>query len=422
MKPIDVVIVGAGQRGMIYGGYILRNPHQARVVAVADPDPERLTLARQQFNLTDNQVYQSWEDLLGKPQMATAAIIATQDRMHYEPTMLALRQGYHVLLEKPMSPNPQECLEMADAAEKLQRNLTVCHVLRYTPFMQTLKELLESGAIGQLMSVQWTENVGFWHQAHSFVRGNWRNSKETSPMILAKSCHDVDAIQWMVGTKPERLSSFGSLSHFRPENMPQGATDRCTDGCPVENECPYSAIRLYLGSKTSWPVSVISNDTSMAARLHALQTGPYGRCVYKCDNDVVDHQVVNIEFAGGVTVAFTMCAFSQEICRTIKMMGTHGEIRAHADKPEIVVTSFASGTTRTIVPRAIGGHGGGDEGLMRSFLEQLRTGCTKNSLTSARTSAESHLLAFAAEYARTHGVIVNLDAYSQSLRSTSQAS
>ena len=197
-----------------------------------------------------------------------------------------------------------------ETARKRGKVLSVCHVLRYTPFFSKIKELLDKGCIGRLISIQHNENVGYWHYAHSFVRGNWRNSEDSSPMILAKSCHDMDIMLWLAGADCRSISSYGSLTHFKSENAPEGAPYRCMDGCPVQNECPYYAPRLYLTENTSWPTSVISADTGIEARTKALREGPYGRCVYRCDNNVVDHQVVAIEFKNDVTAVFTMSAFT----------------------------------------------------------------------------------------------------------------
>jgi hypothetical protein len=231
-----------------------------------------------------------------QPKLADAALICTMDRLHYQPAMKGLEKGYHILLEKPMSPVPKECIELAESAKKYERILSVCHVLRYTPFFSTLKKLLEDGRIGKLLTIQHNENVAVWHYTYAFVRGRWNNSIESSPMILQKSCHDMDILYWLAGEECSRLSSFGSLLHFKRENAPAGAPERCLDGCPAENNCPHNAYRHYLSKNAYWIKDMISFDGSFEAREKALREGPYGRCVYKCDNNVVDHQVVNLEF------------------------------------------------------------------------------------------------------------------------------
>jgi predicted dehydrogenase len=415
VKQLKFAVLGAGNRGSVYGDYLLHNPGQGQVVAVAEPRTERREIFARKHGIPPARQFSDWESLLDARPEADAIIIATQDRLHAAPAIRALSLGYHVLLEKPISPDPAECLAVAEAAERSGRTLVVCHVLRYTPFMQEVRSLLQAGRIGRLVSVQWTEGFGWDHIAHSFVRGNWRRSDETSPMILAKSCHDMDLIQWLVGEECRRVSSFGSLMHFRPENAPPGATERCTDGCAVEPECPYSALKIYLVPDVNFKVRALTTDHSYEGRYRALREGPYGRCVYRCDNNVVDHQVVNLEFAGGVTVSFTMTGFTTEDSRAIKFFGTEGEMRCHYLKNEIEVRDFR-GRAELVRPELLtGGHGGGDAGLMQAFLWLLRTGDAGANLTSARVSAESHLLAFAAEESRLSGRTVEFREYVRSV-------
>ncbi|KIL40718.1 oxidoreductase [Gordoniibacillus kamchatkensis] len=412
MKPVTVALVGAGLRGTGYTEYALKHPDELKVVAVAEPNGQRRDKFRERHSLPDDMVFDSWDALFARPLLADAVIICTQDKQHYEPTMKALEAGYHVLLEKPMSPDAQECIRMGELASKLGRVFSICHVLRYTAFFQTLKRLLDGGAIGRLMSIQHNENVGYWHQAHSFVRGNWRSSETSSPMILAKSCHDMDILLWLAGSDCTHISSFGSLSHFRKENAPPGAPQRCLDGCPAADRCPYYAPHMYLTDDTGWPTSAISDDLSYEGRLKALQEGPYGRCVYHCDNDVVDHQVVSMEFANEVTAVFTMSAFTHDCSRTLKLTGTEGEIRAAMEKNEIELTRFDTGAKQTISLQRPGGHvghGGGDFGLIRDFVKLVRASCAEQGLTSARISVQSHLMAFAAELSRLEKRVIRME-------------
>ncbi|MEW6046725.1 MAG: Gfo/Idh/MocA family oxidoreductase [Bacillota bacterium] len=436
--PVTLAIIGAGHRGgEAYARWALEHPGEARVVAVADPNAERREALAERHSIPFEHRYARWEDLLSSGRLADAVVIATPDRLHVAPTLRALQLGYHVLLEKPIAPTRDEVLQVARAAERAPGSVTVCHVLRYTPFFSTIKRLLDQGRIGSLVSVQYTENIGYWHFAHSFVRGNWRNLQTSSPMILAKSCHDMDMMRWLAGAPSRSISSFGSLMHFRRENAPPGAPERCTDGCPAERSCPFYAPRLYLEYTrdwTGWPVSVITRDFSPEGRLQALREGPYGRCVYRCDNDVVDHQVVSIEFEGGVTAAFTVTAFTLENTRTLKLMGTGGEIRGHLEKGEIELRTFAPGAGRsdskdTVEGRAWHGpsaggyelirvpagpgHAGGDSGLMEAFVRRVRLiklgEHPGEALTSLRESIESHLMAFAAEEARLERRVVPMD-------------
>jgi predicted dehydrogenase len=418
LKQVKVAVIGAGQRGNGYASYALRNPHEIQIVAIADPDRERREQFQARHNISADQSHENWQDLLAQPKLADAVIICTQDRMHFAPAMEALQAGYHVMLEKPMSPVPAECIAMGQAAQEYDRIFLICHVLRYTPFFSTIKQLVDDGNIGRLISIQHNENVGYWHYGHSYVRGNWRNSDESSPMVLAKSCHDLDIILWLVGADCVNISSFGALTHFKAENAPKDAPLRCLDGCPVAESCQYYAPRLYLTGNDGWPASAISNDLSYEGLYKALLEGPYGRCVYHCDNNVVDHQVVNMEFANEVTAAFTMSAFTSHISRTLKLMGTRGEIRATMEKDEIEVTDFVSGTRHIIElnhPGGMQGHGGGDFGVMREFLQLVRNDVRQTGLTSASISVQSHLMAFAAEKARLEKKVINLQEYQQEI-------
>jgi len=418
MEPVKVALLGAGLRGVNYLEYAVHHPHELQVVAVAEPVAERRNAFRARHGIAEAMCFASADELLAAPKLADAVLICTQDRQHYEPTMRALAAGYHVLLEKPMSPDPGECVRMAEQAEQSNRILSICHVLRYTPFFSTIKELLDRGTIGRLISIQHNENVGYWHQAHSFVRGNWRRKDESSPMILAKSCHDLDILSWLVDSECLRVSSFGSLTHFTSSEAPAGAPLRCLDGCPVADDCLYYAPRQYLTDDTNWPTSAISDDPSYEARYRALQTGPYGRCVYHCDNDVVDHQVVNLEFANAVTVAFTMSAFTRDVSRTLKLMGTKGEIRGAMEKNEIEIVHFGTGKVETISFGGLDGHighGGGDMRLIKDFLRLVRADGKGDSLTSAQRSVQSHLIAFASEQSRVEGQVVSLEQFARQL-------
>ena len=418
MKTITAVLIGAGLRGMdVYAAYALQNPGEIKFVAVAEPNETRRSMFCKAHNIPEENSFTSWQERLGRPRMADTAFICTQDRMHYKPTLEALEKGYHILLEKPMSNNMSECMEMERCAARNKRFISVCHVLRYSPFYAALKDIIAGGKIGDIMSIQQTENVAYWHQAHSFVRGNWRNAGESSPMILQKSCHDMDIISWLIDQKCTKVSSFGSLSHFKSSNAPEGSPKRCLDGCPVSGSCIYYAPGQYLTGDTGWPTSAISNDLSLEGRTKALKEGPYGRCVYHCDNDVVDHQVVNLEFERGATASFTMCAFTADGGRTIKAMGTKGQIRGHMEKNEIEVHIFGEKQAEAYPvlnyeitgDSAAYGHGGGDYGLMKDFVRLVSSGSEADGLTSARASLQSHLMAFAAEISRLENRTVWLD-------------
>ncbi|MFL6117477.1 MAG: Gfo/Idh/MocA family protein [Catenulispora sp.] len=409
---ITLAIAGAGGRGRDHARHAAARG--ARITAVAEPRPEARAAFAAEFDVPAQNVFASWEELAAAGRLADAAVIATQDAMHADPAVAFAALGYHILLEKPMAPTEADSRRIAEAAERAGILLAVCHVLRYTAYTRVLKALLDSGRIGDIAAIQHLESVGWWHQAHSFVRGNWASEADSSPMLLAKSCHDIDWLMHIMGRRPSRVSSFGSLLHFRPENKPAQAAERCLD-CAVESTCPYSARRIYLKFLAThpnrWPLTVLTADHSEAGVLAALRDGPYGRCVYNGDNDVVDHQVVALEFPGGATASFTMSAFTRLEDRKTRIFGTRGLIEG--DGVRIRVTDFLTDTDEEIdtdggVGGPAGDHGGGDPALMAAFLEAVRTGDRSHVLTDAASSLASHSVVWAAERARHSGTVVEL--------------
>lgn len=421
MAPVSLILVGAGQRGTGYARWARRHPERATVVAVAEPSPARRARLAAEHGITPANAVTDWTELAGRGRLADAVLICTQDRMHAEPAEAFAALGYHILLEKPMAPDEAGCRRIVAAVEKAGVMLAVGHVMRYTPYTRAVKQIADSGQLGDIMSVQHLEPVGFWHQAHSYVRGNWRRSDLATSMLMAKSCHDLDWLQYILGRAPLRVSSFGSLTHFTAANRPPGAADQCV-ACSVEPDCPYSAPRLYHGlldrGARGWPLSVVIDDFSPEALDEALVTGPYGRCVYACDNDVVDHQVVALEFPGATTGAittgtFTMTAFTEAGHRRTRLFGTRAELAG--DGETIRVYDFLTRAERTVTPAAAGGmsaaggHGGGDAGLMDAFTAAVATGDRALISSGPRESLASHLAVFAAERARLNGTVENID-------------
>ena len=413
MSKVTAVLMGAGSRGRdAFGAYAKDNPDKLKIVALAEPNPIKRNRLADELGIPEAKRFEDWKDLLSVGKIADSAIIAMMDDLHVEPSIEAMKLGYDILLEKPMDRTLEGSMKIALASQEYERKVIVCHVLRYSLFFSKLRELMHSGVIGRIMGIEHKENVGYFHMAHSFVRGNWRNSKETAPIILTKSCHDMDLLYWLIGEKCTYISSFGKLSHFKRENMPDGATERCAWGCKVEKECPYSAIKIYLGDNIDWPVNVITTDLSHEGRLKALNEGPYGRCVYACDNDVIDHQVVSMTFGKDVMVNFTLSAFTREISRTIRVFGTMGEIRGHFEKNELEVTCFGKEPeVIKIEDPGIGAHNGSDYHMMDAFVEMLSNENYEGTLTSAMDSLESHLMAFAAEESRLNNKVINMEEY-----------
>ncbi len=412
-KKITVAICGFGNRGAeAYGSYQMLHPDEMEIVAVADPRPARRALAVKEYGVPEDRCFTSGEAMLAQEKLADVMFITTQDSDHIRFAIPALEKGYHLLLEKPISPSLDECVALREKAHETGRIVVVCHVLRYTQFYQKLKELLVCGAIGKLESVVATENVAYWHFAHSYVRGNWRRADESSPVILAKSCHDMDILRYLVGKPCLRVSSFGDLDWFRAINAPLGSAARCLD-CQVKADCPYDAEKIYLtnpasgyfGGHRQWPLTVLTNDVTEEGIRKALQVGPYGRCVYRCDNDVADHQTVNLEFEGGVTAVFNLSAFTEGCYRTIRLMGSLGELEGNLDEQKVTLRPFGGPEkvfTLDPVEGEYAGHGGGDARMMEQLCLLISEG-GRDALTSIDVSVESHLMAMAAEESRLHG-------------------
>jgi len=407
MKKIRLAVIGAGGRGNAYSVFALSHFDEVEMVMVADPNDLNRRNFADKYKISDENCFYDWDEFFEEPRDVDAVLICTQDKFHFTPAIMAMEKGYDVLLEKPMSPSPQECVALAECSERTGKILAICHVLRYTSFFSKLKALLDEGRVGKLVSMHLDENIAFWHFSHSYVRGAWRNKEESSPIILAKSCHDMDILYWLADANCKSISAFGDLVQFKEENAPDGAPLRCLDGCPSKDDCMYYAPNIYIHGGFSWISTANRSTENIAGIMENLKTSPFGRCVYHCDNNVPDHMVTAMEFENGVTATFNLCAYTNECYRTIKLMGTLGEISGDIEKDEIVVTDFKSGETHTIkMKKAVAGHGGGDEGIMKSFVKTLREG--GKPLTSAQDSLQSHLMAFAAEESRVSGRTVKI--------------
>ena len=381
-QPVTFLIVGAGSRGMRYAEFAAANPKVAKLVGVAEPRTTPRSLLEDQHQLAAECVFEDWKHLAEKEKFADAVIISTLDALHAESAIAFANKGYHILLEKPMAPSLDQCEQIVESVKANNVIFAVGHVLLYSNYTRKIKELLLAGAIGKIVTVQHLEPVGYWHQAHSFVRGNWRNESESCSMLLAKSCHDLDWIRHVVDQPCVAVSSFGNLNHFKKEEKPVEAGDAMTcSQCQHEPNCCYSAKKLYLGNvndgNTGWPVDVVTFDATTEGVAAALESGPYGRCVYECDNDVVDAQVVNMQFAGGVTVSFTMTAFTSAGPRRTSIFGTQGEILG--DGSTITVNDFLTGKMTTYETEVadsfeLGPIASGDNGLMQAFFSAVANG------------------------------------------------
>jgi len=416
-SPLSLAVLGCGGRGRTYASLAPLFPGRYRLVAAIDPSAARRAEVRQHSTEPDFLELEDADALFARPRLADVLIVATQDAQHRAHAIAALEAGYDLLLEKPIAPNRADAEAVVAAARRLGRRVLVCHVLRYTPFYRKAKEIVDSGLLGEIISMNATEGVQAWHQAHSYVRGNWSVVENSSPMILAKSCHDLDILRWLAGRPCEAVSSEGALTYFTAANAPEGAPARCTDGCPVGESCLFNAER-YAGDKQDWLFGIHPKGTDLPREeiLDWLRVSPWGRCVYRCDNTAVDHQTVQMRFAGGMTATFTMTAF--ETGRHLEIFGTKARLRGgafvkHTTGEDIIVSGLDQAWEnnweerfRLEVPGGgYGEHGGGDYGLMEALYEEMSRPDAAGMTSSIETSLESHLMAFGAEEARRAGSV-----------------
>jgi len=397
-----IIIIGFGQRGQIYAGYSKIHPEQFEVAAVVENDPEKREIAVREYGCA---VYADAEAFFAARPHAHAAVIAVQDSDHLEYTVRCMEAGYDIMLEKPIACSLEDCFEIYEAYKKYKSKVIVCHVLRYTPFYRSIKKLLDDEILGDIITINASENVGFYHQAHSFVRGPWKNSAESTPMIVAKCCHDLDVIRWFMDKKCQRVSSFGDLTHFNERNAPEGSAEFCS-GCK-RTDCVYKAQDIYL--KYPWMAKYFCNGKDAESILQALKHTQYDRCAYKSGNDVVDHQVTIMQFEGGATASLTMTAFSKKIYRDIKIHGTKGELFGIAEDNCFEVRLFGGGVQRFEVEgvEAYGNHAGGDYGIMNDFYRIL-CGRGIDGITDLDASIDSYKMAFNAEKARIERKVIEL--------------
>lgn len=398
MKKIKLIVFGFGQRGRIYADYAKQHPDQYEVVAIVERLPRLITLAKERFSCP---VYSDYKQMLSDKLDAALVAVATQDADHAEHAEACMKAGYDLLLEKPIASTEEDCRRIHKASKDYDRKVFVAHVLRFTPFYRRIKEIVLSGELGEIISIHASENVGYGHQSHSYVRGPWRNCATSSPMILAKCCHDLDIFRWLLDRNCERVCSLGSLRHFRKEFQPANAAAYCSD-CKIEG-CVYRAQSHYSTGNLVGS-GYFSTATTNEGIWKDLEKSQYDRCVYQSDNDVVDHQVTILEFEKGATVCHTMTAFSSETYRDIKIYGTKGELVGIMEQNFIEVRPFGGEKKKITWENGFtcGGHSGGDEGIMHEIYLELN-GQPTLGITYLDVSVESHYIAFSAEKSRLNG-------------------
>ncbi len=420
MRKLKVIIVGCGGRGTNFSKIFKALPEQFEVVAIAEPIDHKREYIRNFLNVPEDMCFYTWEDVLYKEKFADVVVVTTMDRDHYAPTMAAIEKGYDLLLEKPVTSTAKECYEIADAAEKKGVKILVCHSLRYDSFYRKVKELIDTGKVGRVMTIEANEGVGNIHQSHSFVRGDWSNKDESSFMLLQKCCHDLDMLQWMIGKKCTRVHSFGSLGFFNNDNAPEGAPEYCYDNCPHADTCYYNAEKVYaLGpNEFDWMRNrAIGKQKPTEEDLYELlHNTKYGKCVFRSNNNVVDHQVVNMEFEDGATVSFNMNAFNKGD-RRIRVFGTDGELYGSLLDQKIEIFNFADRTTETYnidykqICYKINPNHYGDVDIAIDLYKYITGEIGKEGLSEISVSAENHMICFAAEHSRLTGNVVDVDEY-----------
>ncbi len=413
-----LILIGGGNRGNSYTK-IGKELGKFELVAIAEPIKARRDYFAKLHGIPENMCFESWEPLIALGKIADAAIVSTMDRDHFAPAMAAIEAGYDILLEKPAAPSLEECRAIEKAAKEKGVRVLVCHVLRYNRFFRVIRKFIDEGKIGRIINIDHTEGVGDMHYSHSYVRGKWHKEEDSTFMLLAKSCHDIDIIQWLLGKECKRVQSFGALTYFTRANAPEGSTDRCYDGCPYIESCPYSAKKIYIDSKHfgNWLRSSVTRNhelTDDETVIRGLAETDYGRCVFKCDNDVVDHQTVNMEFEDDITVTFTMSAFNLG-GRRIRIMGTKGMLDAYTWDPVISIENFDTKEVEKInIEDAVAGdsilsgHGGGDSGIMNAFYDMLCGKTSADELSNISVTLKSHTIVFAAEKSRLEGRVVSI--------------
>lgn len=420
-KPVTAVIVGAGHRGVGYGSYSLTHPDELKVVGVADPDPVRRRATAEKFNLPEASLYETAEELAAGPQIADAVINGTMDADHVPTTLPLLEAGYHVLLEKPICPTKAELLQLLETARRTERKVLVGHVLRHAPFYAEIRRRVADDQIGRIMSVMTTERVSYHHMAVGFIRGKWNRAETHNPILMAKCCHDMDLIAWMKsGVRPVKVASFGSLMYFNEQNAPEGSGERCLVDCEIEADCPYSAYKHYIDQNLwgtyAWHCLEYLGEPTLEDKLNSLKTdNPHGRCVWRCDNNVVDHQTVIVEFEDGAIATHVLTTGTSYPTRTMHLVGTTGEIEGDLDDGTFVLRhpDARKGHEYTEDPVDLNVssdmHGGGDMRLVEDFVRVVRGQEPSLSTTDVLDSVYGHLIAFAADEAMNEGRVVEIE-------------
>jgi len=398
-ERVRVAIIGAGVRGSHLAEQVTACPQTAQIVAVAEPNAERRRHCRQRYGLTDDALFVSWEDLCGSPLAFDAAIVATMDNQHAAPVLACLSRGCHVLVEKPLADTLRDCRLIAESQRRTGLVVSVCHTLRYMNAFRQIKAIAASGVLGRLMHVAHMEAIGHLRFTHNYVRGRWAREASNTFLLLHKCCHDLDFVAWLIGEPCARVSSFGCLGHFTPAHAPAGSGKRCVEDCRIQGTCPYSAMRLYVDGDLTGRLQDLGDAHTREARLEAVRRGPFGTCVWHAGNDVVDHQIVALEFAGGTTATCTMSGFSAVHGRRTCLQGTKGELRFDEALGTVTVKEFSRPEPDVIRVRAPDSYHPEDRDIVANWLSAIRDPSASVAV-DAREAMKTHAIVFAAERSR----------------------
>ena len=397
--PLRIAIIGAGVRGTSLARKLSSSEFPSIVVAVAEPDGEKRRTFAEEFNLPGNATFNGWDDLTKELDTCDAAIIATLDNQHTGPAVACLNREWHILLEKPLADSFEDCSLIVKTQKARNRVVAVCHTLRFMDGFRKVKEIVESGTIGQLIHIEHMEAIGHFRFAHNYVRGRWAQERKNTFLLLHKCSHDIDYINWLFKEPCQRVSSFGSLKYFTSVNAPDGSTHRCIDGCSFIDKCPYSAIRIYVnGPLDEWPARDISKVHLQEEHMNAIRHGPYGFCVWHAGNDVVDHQVVMMEFKGGATATCTLSGYSASNGRRIRLQGTHGEMLFDEAAGIISVKRFSSQSDEIIKVVAPASYHPEDKDIVNNWISSIIS--SSSVAVDAREALRTHAVVFAAEISR----------------------
>ncbi len=410
-EPLRIAVIGAGVRGTSLARHLSSSEFSSEIVAVAEPDEERRNNFAQNYSLPDHAKFTSWQAFIDSSTMCDAVIIATMDNQHTGPAVACLRRGCHLLIEKPLADTFEECRIIEKTQSETKLVVSVCHTLRYMDAFRRIKQIIEDGILGKLIHIEHMEAIDHMRFTHNYVRGRWSKEINNTFLLLHKCCHDVDFLTWLANEECARVSSFGSLTYFTPSNAPVGSGKRCLENCQIVDSCPYSALRIYVDANLSGRLQDLGKVTTREDRLEAIRNGPFGRCVWQADNDVVDHQVVSMEFANGTTATCTMSGYSAKHGRVSRIQGTKGELFFDEAADTITIREFSESGQEHIHVQRLDAYHPEDKEIVDNWLSRIYDPFSKRMTVDANEALRSLAVVFAAELSRTEKRTVEMEEF-----------